>query len=400
MSKGQIIALVILLFSCLFSQFPGKDFEIVESIPVETDLDNDEIRNTDEVWLEMINNAKSTIDIEQFYIADEVGEPLEKILNAIIDKAESGVKIRVLIESKMANTYPGPIKRLKDSKNIELRILSAFKKNHGINHAKYFIIDRERVFIGSQNFDWRALKHIHEIGVNIYHKEFAETITGIFELNWQQAETNKLVETKPHGEITKYEMKINDEKVIFFPTASPYNNMPDKFYADELAIVEAISQAKRSVKIQVLSYSPSAYGEYYETLDNAIRSAAQRGVKVEMIVSDWCQHKYEVPYLKSLQILPNVDVKMTTIPEFSEKYVPYARVEHCKMMTIDDNITWIGTSNWKKNYFHASRNLGIIIESKTINSKIAEIFDKSWNSEYANLIDINKAYIPKKYGEK
>ena len=35
----------------------------------------------------------------------------------------------------------------------------------GVQHAKFFIVDGEEVFLGSQNFDWRALKHIHELGV-------------------------------------------------------------------------------------------------------------------------------------------------------------------------------------------------------------------------------------------
>jgi hypothetical protein len=35
------------------------DIELVESIPVETTLDNPDIRNTQEVWLEMINQPEN-----------------------------------------------------------------------------------------------------------------------------------------------------------------------------------------------------------------------------------------------------------------------------------------------------------------------------------------------------
>jgi len=400
MNKIVPILLILFIVKNIYAQFPHKNFEIVESIPIESNLENPEIRNTEEVWLEMINSAKSTIDIEQFYIANDVNEPLENIIQALENKASTGVNIRIIAEKKMEKTYPNTIKRLNDKNNIEVRILSAFEKIHGINHSKYFIVDRERVFIGSQNFDWKALKHIHEIGFNIKNKNFAESITNIFEMNWQQAKSGNLSETIKHGKKTKYNVKIDDEIIEFFPTASPYQNMPDEFYADELAIIESIKSAKSSVKIQLLSYSPASYGEYYGGLDNAIRDAALRKVKVEILLSDWCSHDYEIPYLKSLQILPNIDVKLSTIPEYSGGYVSFGRVEHCKMMVIDNNITWIGTSNWKKNYFYNSRNLGLVVKSKTINKKLTTIFDKSWNSEYANLIDINKKYIPKEYGEK
>ena len=399
--KNHLFLLLILFLSDLtLAQFPHENFEIVESIPLETNLENDEIRNTEIVWLEMINNAKKTIDIEQFYIANEKDKPLENIIEAIEIRAKKGVKVRIIAENKMAKTYPETINRLNKIDNIEVRILSAFEKIHGINHSKYFVIDNERVFIGSQNFDCRALNHIHEIGLNIKNENFANSITEIFNMNWQQAESGKLIKTKKHGEKTSFQVKIFDETIEFYPTASPYYNMPNEFYADELAIVEAISNAKKSVKIQLLSYSPSAYEEYYSTLDNAIRDAAIRKVKVEILLSDWCTKEYEIPYLKSLQVLPNVDVKLSTIPEYSGGYISFARVEHCKLMVVDEKLTWIGTSNWKKNYFYNSRNLGLIIRSKSINKKIMEIFDKSWNSEYTNLIDINKNYKPKQHGDK
>src|ERR1041385_4903515 len=64
------------------------DFEIVESIPVETVLDNPDVRNTGEVWLEMINRATRSLDIEQFYISNQAGEPLDEVLRAIIRAAE------------------------------------------------------------------------------------------------------------------------------------------------------------------------------------------------------------------------------------------------------------------------------------------------------------------------
>ncbi len=400
MKTMTIIILFLIFTNLLFAQFPDKNFEIVESIPEETMLDNPEIRNTLEVWLEMIYNAKTSIDIEQFYICNDKNQPLETVIQAIEKKASEGIKIRIIAEKKMAKTYPKTIARLAKSSNIETRILSAFSKIHGINHSKYFIIDKERIFLGSQNFDWKAISQIHEIGINIKHKELVQTFSEIFELNWRQAKTGILEKTAKHGKQTIYSMDINDEIITIFPTASPYYNMPEKFYSDELAIIESINKAKTSIKIQLLSYSPSAYNEYYENLDNAIRSAALRGVKVQLLFSDWCSKSYEIPYLKSLQILPNIDIKLSTIPENSSGYITFARVEHCKFMLVDNNVTWIGTSNWKKNYFYASRNLGLIINSKTINNKLDYIFDKSWNSEYANIIDINKNYIPKKYGEK
>lgn len=391
---------IFLLFTVLFSQIPEEKFEIVESIPSETNLDNPQIRNTTQVWLEMINSAQKTIDIEQFYIANKKNSDLEKVIHALEKKASHGVKIRVIAENNMAKTYPGTIERLQKNDNIETRIISVFNQKHGVQHSKYFIVDKEKVFIGSQNFDWRALEHIHETGLKIEHRQYAQQMTQIFELDWQQSKTGKLRKTQKYGQKTKHTIQINNENIEFFPTASPYFNMPQNFYADELAIIESIDNAKESVAIQLLSYSPSAYKDYYHKLDNAIRRAANRSVKVKILLSDWCTKEYEIPYLKSLQVLPNVDVKLSTIPQHSSGYIPFARVEHCKFMVIDDNVSWVGTSNWKKNYFYGSRNLGLIVKSEQVNKTLKNIFEKSWDSKYSNLIDITKEYEPKQYGEK
>ncbi|NIV72593.1 MAG: phospholipase, partial [Calditrichae bacterium] len=125
-----------------------------------------------------------------------------------------------------------------------------------------------------------------------------------------------------------------------------------------------INSAKEKIHIQLLSYDPASHGEYYPATENALRSAALRGVQAKLIVSDWNKRKPGVDYLKSLQVLPNIEVKFSTIPEFSDGFIPYARVEHCKYMVVDDSLTWIGTSNWAKNYFYASRNLGLVIKGK------------------------------------
>jgi len=398
MKKMTYFIIWLIFLASVLAQLPDQKFEIVESIPDETKLDNPDIRNTPKVWLELINSAKNSIDIEQFYISNKQGSDLERVIQAIENRAEKGIRIRIIVESNMAQTYPETINRLKKHKNIKVRTIEAFGQSGGVQHAKFFIIDRQKVFLGSQNFDWRALEHIHEIGLSIEHAEYAEQMSKIFELDWQQSKTGELVKTEKHGNKKKYQIEINDEKLVFLPTASPYYNMPDNFYSDEKAIINLIDNAQDSIMIQLLSYSPSDYTHYYHKIDNAIRGASNRGVKVKILLADWSTKEYEIPFLKSLQVLPNIDIKLSTIPQHSSGYIPYARVEHCKYMLVDENLTWLGTSNWKKDYFYNSRNIGLIIENNRINKLIKRVFFKSWRGPYTNQVDITKNYTPKEYG--
>ena len=47
------------------------------------------------------------------------------------------------------------------------------------------VADGRRAFLGSQNFDWRALKHIHETGLLVTLPRLVRQIQEIFELDWK-----------------------------------------------------------------------------------------------------------------------------------------------------------------------------------------------------------------------
>lgn len=366
------------------SQTPFKDFEIVESIPVETTLDNPEIRNTPEVWAEMFAAAQKSIDIEQFYISDAPGEPLEAIIQLIEKAAQRGVLVRIIADARMAKTYPEILERLAKQKNISVCRIQVFNKNGGIQHAKYFVIDRREVFIGSQNFDWRALKHIHEIGLCIRQPEYARLMTELFEMDWEYAAQNKIPGRKLTEPI-RFELPIAPQDTVkFIACGSPARNLPNGMASDEKIISELIRSARQEICIQLLSYSPlDKKTKYWAKIDDALRKASASGVVVNLLVSDWSTGADKLPYLQSLDILPNINVKLSTIPEFSGGYIPFARVEHCKYMVVDSSLSWIGTSNWSRNYFYNSRNLGLGIENATVARTLKTIFLKSWNSSYA-----------------
>jgi len=379
--------------------------ELVESIPIETNLDNQDIRNTYEVWLEMINNSKLSLDIEQFYISNQKGEPLEDILNTIIKAGERGVKVRIIVDSRMYKTYPESVDMLSKQKNITTRIINFGKLRGGIQHAKYFIIDREEIFLGSQNFDWRALKHIHEIGVRIKDNPIVQIYQDIFELDWKLAEKNDPNEIERIINFKKYDLRpsaylSNGEELKIIPTMSPIGLIPDSTLWDENHIVELLDNAKSEILCQFLTYSPVERDKsFYSVLDNALRRAAVRGVKVKMIVSDWSKNHPTVDHLKSLSLIPNIQIKFSSIPDWSGGYIPYARVEHCKFLVVDNSDCWIGTSNWEKSYFYTSRNVGICIHSESITSTLSKIFYKSWEGKYTELIKPDVNYSTRKHNE-
>ena len=201
-------------------------------------------------------------------------------------------------------------------------------------------------------------------------------------------------------DLEMYQMKNTDHgHMTIIPTASN----PEIIYHlpnwDEYQLLRMIDGAKEGIRIQLLSYSPLSRGELYEELDFALRRAAARGVKVEMILSDWNFYSPRIEYIKSLHAIPNIEIKFSTIPEASEGYIGYARVEHPKFMVADEKEFWLGTSNWSKSYFYKGRNLGIIVQNEKLAERVSKIFLKSWDSDYCHLVELGKKYERKETRE-
>lgn len=133
--------------------------------------------------------------------------------------------------------------------------------------------------------------------------------------------------------------------------------------------------------------------------DNALRSAAARGVQIELMVANWNTKAGYRP-LKSPALVPNVQIKVVTIPPASSGFIPFARVIHSKLMTIDDEIARVGTSNWTGGYLDNSRNLELVMHSAAMSGRLDKLYQQLWNSVYAEPLRLDYDYPqPKPGGE-
>ena len=381
---------------------PG--IELVENVPVETNLGDSTLRNAQEAWIEMISGAKNNIDIEQYYILSKPGEPMQIVLDSIIKAGERGVKVRILCDARMYNTYPDAMNMLSPKKNIECRVISFGGLAGGIQHSKLIIADSSVVFIGSQNFDWRSLKHNHEIGLLIKGNEIAGSYRDIFEHDWKFAAKNDeyvpFLNTNVMLKSYTFISKQNDS-VTIVPTFSPPGLIPVAANWDEKQIVRMIYNSKESILMQFQTYNPEANDKsYYSAIDSALIIAAKRGIKVRLIVSDWSIGEPEITYLKNLSSHPNIEVKYSSVPDAKEGYIPFARVEHCNYIVSDSLACWIGTSIAEKSYFYNSRDLGALVYNKKISVQLYNIFMLDWNSNYTRQIKPTGEYKVREHEEK
>lgn len=369
------------------AQHPPLKAELGVTIPVETALDTGVASTATDIWLDMIRNANRSLELGHFYLSSREGEDLERIITALADAHQRGVSVRILTDVKMNQTYPETADRFR-AMGIPLRLFDWRELTGGILHAKYMIADGKSLYVGSQNFDWRALKHIHETGIRVNDETIAAAALALFNADWDFADGdadayNRLKQLPPFS--------FTDQARLL---ASPAAYNPPGVDGSLDHLVRILDGATRRISIQLLSYSTHRYKseERFTTIDDALRRAAARGVEVEMIISNW--NKRHPEDLKSLSAVPGIRVMFINIPESSEGFVPFARVVHSKVVRVDDDICWISTSNWSYDYFYASRNLELLLKDHALAVQLDRLFTNLWNSPYEEMVTPDGEYTP------
>ncbi|MEC8422664.1 MAG: phospholipase D-like domain-containing protein, partial [Myxococcota bacterium] len=134
----------------------------------------------------------------------------------------------------------------------------------------------------------------------------------------------------------------------------------------------------------------------WSVLDDALRDAAARGVRVELMVSDWSKKGHKLDVAQDLARVEGVTVKFVVIPDWSGGFIDFARTIHAKYMTVDGRWSWIGTSNWARGYFYNSRNVGLVIGGTAFAQDLDRVFQRIWDSTYAEVVDPARTYEPRK----
>jgi len=377
------------------ADFRAGGFELVHTVPVETALATPDLREPCIVWSEMFDAARHDIVIAQFYVASQRGARFDSVIEHLAAAGARGVRIRFLMEERgKSASDAATIERLRAVPNLEFRFMEYGKlSGNGIIHAKYLVVDGRSAYLGSQNFDWRSFAHIHETGVKIDDDAIAAQMQQIFEFDWRAqgliaqglavARAERPSAAATHGNV--------------YLVASPAAYTPAQVGDSEAELVSLLGQAREEIEIQLLDYAPLSYGPnhtrpYYAVIDNALRAAQARGVRIKLMVSNWNTEAPAIDYLKSLAVLPGVEVRIVTLPQTAQGFIPYARVIHSKTMSIDGQVAWIGTSNWAGGYLDKSRNLELVLRDAAFARRIRELHRQTWDSPYAEPIDVTRRY--------
>ncbi len=347
------------------------------------------------LWVAAIDAARDRVELEHFYAVDrDGGSRLTPVLNALARAAERGVRVRVLLDAGFAHRYGTLPKALAAMPHAEVRLLDGKATFGGIQHAKLLLVDGRWVFVGSQNFDWRAIEHIVELGVATDAPCVVRPIAALFAMDWALAggatkdaamelgrEVGGPAAPRCGARLLDAAGKSAGPTVTVRAIASPTGWLPDADRWDLPELVAEIAAAKRSVRVSMLSmHRTERDGKELAALEEALVAAAERGVRVEVLLGQWTRDKPE--RMQEAQRLAarhdNLAVRLLVVPPAAEGPIPFARVLHAKVLVVDAERAWIGTSNWAHGYFHASRNAGVLIQGAAVAGPLDAWLQRLW----------------------
>ena len=317
---------------------------------------------------EEVRKAKRFINAE-FYIlsSDHV---TDELLTAMEDAAERGVEVRLLFDhlgTLRIKGYSKLIARLKASK-IRWRPMLPLNPMQGQwrrpdlrNHRKIMVIDGEIAFTGSQNLiepSYNNPRH-RKIGrewvelMACLRGPIVTTLNVVFATDWLSETDESLEDQLAH----------RPELHAGHVTAQVVPSGPGFITENNLRLFNTlIYSAQRKISICSPYFVPD------DSLLYAVTTAAQRGVDVELFVSEkgdqFLVHHAQQSYYEAL-LEAGVRIYLYKAPF----------VLHAKHFTIDNDVAVLGSSNMDMRSFSLNLEVSVMLLGEDIVQRISAVED-------------------------
>ncbi len=315
-----------------------------------------------------VRKAESFVNAE-FYIlsSDHVTDDL---LTAMEEAAERGVEVRLLFDhlgTLRIKGYSKLVARLKASK-IRWRPMLPLRPVHGQwrrpdlrNHRKIMVIDGELAFTGSQNLIEPSYNNPRHRKVGREWVELMASLRGpivttlnvVFATDWLSETDESLEDQLAH----RPETHAGDVTAQVVPSG------PGFITENNLRLFNTlIYSAQHNISICSPYFVPD------DSLLYAVTTAAQRGVEVELFVSEkgdqFLVHHAQQSYYEAL-LEAGVRIYLYKAPF----------VLHAKHFTIDDEVAVLGSSNMDMRSFSLNLEVSVMLLGADVVRRVSAVAD-------------------------
>lgn len=383
--KNYLVILLALCFSCAHHKAKNHPAHHVSSPSKIHEVGL--INNPDNLILfNLIREAKKTIDIEIYEMKDDDFQEL------LLEKLKAGVKVRIVKDpftvgdtcDELAGNDVLPKSARSQSKCLEEKNYVREFIMHGgryvyfnkdelcgipgkncFQHGKMVIIDQKTVLLSTGNFNSSSLCNMN-LRPSACNRDYSyvtsdpsvvELLSSVYDHDF-----------KGHA----YNLKsLMEKSEVSRLTISPFSREP---------LVNFINQSKKKILIQNQYLEEPAWNE-------ALINAAQRGVEVKVMVSDFC-HFGEASENKQEKIkdiysaFERAGIKTKT---FTAKIKIRNRrgYLHAKAIVIDDKQAWIGSVNGSSTSTIQNREFGIFFKQSQSVKKLIQIMENDFDHDKA-----------------
>jgi phosphatidylserine/phosphatidylglycerophosphate/cardiolipin synthase-like enzyme len=358
----------------------------------------------------LLNSATTTIDLNVYEF--QMPQLMDPILNAI----KRGVAVRVFLEG-------APVGGLIDQgKYVAQQIVNAggqvrfiindttigaFKR-YRFDHAKYAVIDSNKVFVQSENFKNSSIPFNTNYGnrgwgIVMNNASVASFYSTVFNGDWN-------VNAKDSFPFTASSTKWGAPTAGFVPDSSTptatyagnFKNKPitgefnvtpiiapDSTFLQNTGILGLAKSATKSLLVEQLyahKYWGPTTGSTTTTPDLYLEeciNAARRGVKVRILLdsafldaTDPRDNQFTVQYVNDIAAAEHLDLQAKLI---DLKTLGLEKV-HNKGMLVDSQKTLVSSINWSESSPENNREAGVIVDNPEVNAYYEQLFWYDWSA--------------------
>ena len=321
---------------------------------------------------ESIAAAQSYVHVEFYIMAwDELTDPL---FTAMAAAAERGVDVLCLFDhvgSRSIPAYKATVAKLRVTK-IQWRpmlpimpLKRRFRRPDLRNHRKLLVVDGVVGFTGSLNLTERGYHKPknHKLGrqwvecmVRV-HGEIVAALDSVFAMDWY-AETDEILSVEVHEAVP-----VHDPGLVDGITCQLVPSGPGFVAENNLRLFTTlIYSATRRISLTSPYFVPD------ESLLYAVTTAAQRGIDVELFVSE-LSDQFMVGHAQAsyYRALLEAGVRIYLYP------APY--ILHSKHFTIDEDVAVIGSSNMDMRSFALNYEVSLMMLGPQIVQRMRVVED-------------------------
>ncbi|MFA9377540.1 MAG: cardiolipin synthase [Lachnotalea sp.] len=313
--------------------------------------------------IDEINKAKQYIHIQYYIIKSD--EVFDRIMEALINKVQEGIEVRLLFDSMGCRNLKRSDVRKLESYGVKVaEFFPAFLKRFHLrinyrNHRKIVVIDGQTAFVGGYNIGKEYIGKDPKFGywrdTHLKIRGSAATTLGIrFILDWNYAAKDNLFKTDKYIQNIVQEPKGNNGiQIISSGPDSTSQNIRNNY-------VRLINKARNNIYLQSPYFIPD------DVVLDALKIAAMSGIDVRIMIP--CKPDHPFVYWATYSYMSDLLSVGAKCYTYDNGFL------HAKGLVIDGKVACYGTANMDIRSFKLNFEVNATIYNKETAVKLEDIF--------------------------